>query len=468
MYIFTNAIKNIGRNKGRNGLIGFIMLIIILATAISLIIHNASLQIIDGYKQKYGSEVILTRVNAKVPSDLSEYKEPNSEMYEKFSKSALLNGASLSSFGMGRVENAKAIGEGTVSGSGANKENNSNGVQSSYVSPTNSIYGYSEEVAKAEFSNGDRKVVEGELFKSKNEAVISKELAELNHWNVGDEINLNVADLMGQKKVAVKIKITGFYTDSDPDREDSGLKTAATNRLNNIITSYETFSSNTFDDMMYVNARYTMKNPSEIDALEKEFRSLGLAEYFDVTVDDSAYKKIVAPVENMASITQTFVIAMLVVGGAILIILSTIAIRERKYEVGVLRAMGMKKSKVSFGLLSEMLVITSICLLLGLGSSVIASKPISNALFASQVASTPGDENTPAVKNGEEITSMYASHMPTTVNSADAITEMNAELSSDAVLQIILLSLLLAGISSIAGIVFVTRYEPAKILSERN
>ncbi|MFU2108463.1 FtsX-like permease family protein [Paenibacillus larvae] len=41
----------------------------------------------------------------------------------------------------------------------------------------------------------------------------------------------------------------------------------------------------------------------------------------------------------------TYIVIVLVLGAVILILLSSIAIRERKYEIGVLRAIGMKKGK---------------------------------------------------------------------------------------------------------------------------
>ncbi len=37
---------------------------------------------------------------------------------------------------------------------------------------------------------------------------------------------------------------------------------------------------------------------------------------------------------------------VLVFGGSVLILISILGIRERKYEIGVLRAMGMKKEKL--------------------------------------------------------------------------------------------------------------------------
>jgi len=58
MYIFTNALKNIARNKGRNILMGAIILAIIVTTVISLIINTASVSMIEDYKTRFGVKVL--------------------------------------------------------------------------------------------------------------------------------------------------------------------------------------------------------------------------------------------------------------------------------------------------------------------------------------------------------------------------------------------------------------------------
>lgn len=468
MYIFVNALKNIGRNKGRNILIGVILFVLIFATGISLIIHDSSTQVIEGYKNKFGANVILTRDNSKVPANESEYKEPNINMYEAFSKSSLLKSSTISASGAGSVLNAKSVNQGTVTGPGLNQESGRTS-QSGYVSPNNMLIGINKEAAKTAYNSTSRKIVEGKIFENDNEVIVSQELAELNNWKVGEEITVTIQDLLGSKTNEFKVKISGFYVDTLPSRYENDVQTAFTTKQNQIVMALETLkaASTTGSDMLYVTAEFEIKNPSKITELEKEFRKAGLPEYFNVKADDSAYKSIVAPVENMTDITKTFVFAIVILGGTVLIILSSIAIRERKYEVGVLRAMGMKKGKISFGLLSEMLVITAIALSLGLGSAAIASKPVANTLFSTQAISAPqSSQGGNQANNGS--TDMTGPFKSGKADAIEPVTTIQAGLSPTAAGQLTLISLLLASISSIAGILFVTRYEPAKILSERN
>jgi putative ABC transport system permease protein len=103
------------------------------------------------------------------------------------------------------------------------------------------------------------------------------------------------------------------------------------------------------------------------------------------TIDEEAYNRVIKPVEGMAKISLTFMIVVLILGGLILLLLASLAIRERKYEVGVLRAMGMKKHKVALGLICESLAITMVCLLIGLSIGTVVAQPVSDVLLQRQV-----------------------------------------------------------------------------------
>ena len=114
-----------------------------------------------------------------------------------------------------------------------------------------------------------------------------------------------------------------------------------------------------------------------------------------------------------------------------MILLSVIAIRERKYEIGVLRAMGLKKQKVALCLWIETIAITFVCFIAGIFAGTALANPVSNALWT-------GDG---PIRIG-----------------LDAIT----------VLQIFGVSMLLASIAGAVSVSRITKYEPIKILMERD
>ena len=136
---------------------------------------------------------------------------------------------------------------------------------------------------------------------------------------------------------------------------------------------------------------------------------------------------------------------VLALGAAVLVLVSVMSMRERKYEVGVLRAMGMKKGNVILGMLTETVLITAVCLAIGLGGGTAAAGPAAEILTQQTVKTGPSD-------SGQE----------------ENFQTVEIRMTSAAAVEISLVALVLAGISSAAGILYITRFEPNRILSERN
>jgi putative ABC transport system permease protein len=318
--------------------------------------------------------------------------------------------------------------------------------------------------ANSDFKSGTRKITSGKMYENLNECIVSEQYASLNNLSVGDTIEVD--SYYKNDPMTHSLTVAGIFMDNTMLGTDTDELTSISNRNNEILTSFETaIGMKMFNEFGSVSAQYFLKDPAQLPAYEKELREKGLAEYYKVTTDEAGYKKVVGPVEGLAKITNTFLIVVLVLGSTILILLSTLAIRERKYEIGVLRAMGMKKFKVALGLITEMLVITGICLILGLGIGMAASKPVADNLLANQIELA--EENSNA--NGDmQTTGSTGLGAPTFSSDTKPLSELQISLNMDAILKIILISFILAGISSIAGIMYITKYEPIKILSERN
>ena len=119
----------------------------------------------------------------------------------------------------------------------------------------------------------------------------------------------------------------------------------------------------------------------------------------------------------------------------------------------------MKKSKVALGLICESLAIMVVCLIIGLGIGTAVAQPVSDVLLQGQVA--VAEENT---NSG---TGMYFAGTQGDTN-AKPLTDLDVSLNLNVVTVMILISLLLVLISSITGISYITKYEPIKILMERN
>lgn len=473
MYIIKNAVKNIGRNKGRNILMAVIIFAIILTTAVSTIINTTTKEIIRDYKTRFGSEVTIEFDYERSDINYAELEnvELKNEQLISFGESEYLKSAEyytsmLLSFDKLRAldDDKKGIEMGGVIGIDGDA---SVMTQHKYIKVLGQCIASNSPNISEDFQKGIRKITDGKMYSAKDECLVSEQFAKLNNLSVGDSIT--VKTYYEDKPLNHTLKISGIYADHSMEKGNipemyEFTPSAQFNRNNEILVSFDTAMSMEMSKeeyYAYVQATYFLKDPSMLEAYQKELTQKGLPDCYKVSTDEAGYNRIVGPVEGLSKITNTFLIVVLVLGSAVLVLLSTLAIRERKYEIGVLRAMGMKKSKVALGLLSEMLVITSACLIIGLGVGTAISQPVADSMLKSQIEQAENQNN-----------DMGAIGTPVLIGDdrgdQKPLSELQVHLNSSAILQIFFISLALAGISSLVGILYITKYEPMKILSERN
>lgn len=467
MYIIKNAIKNLERNKGRNGISAIIILAIVFTTAVSLIINTTTYSIIEDYKTRFGSEVSIRLDTEKLMSgsssgEMTDFKPITCEQYEQIAKSQTLKDYNLNKEIGANLKDLKAVGEDDNSNlviSNSDNENNDSGKKSQM--PTVSVQAANDEGSFTEFADGQRKITEGKTFESINECIVSKDFAELNNLTVGSEITVLFTTAEEEKEV--KLTISGIYTDLTDEYGGSPIKLPFMNKRNQIITSSETLSSESFKDAgVNVKASYTLKNPELLDEFKNDAKEAGVSENYIIDTDEKQYNQVVGPVEELSKITTTFMWVVIILGGFILILLSLMTIRERKYEIGVLRAMGMKKSKVALQFLTEALIITGICLVIGTGIGAAASQPIADKMLEDQIKIA---EEQALDKNDMGGMMVLSSDVQ---SERPPISEIKVSLSYKAIIEISLIAMILATLASLVSIIYITKYEPIKILSERN
>ncbi|MDR1563810.1 MAG: ABC transporter permease [Oscillospiraceae bacterium] len=371
-----------------------------------------------------------------------------------------------------------------------------------------------------EFESGERTLAAGGALPSAlNECLISEDLAELNSLKVGDTITFATtltlslpesydkttlkADtpftyngkeytptfdsdgsfVNATRKESYTLTITGLYedlTDAYPSSNMSGF--ASMNKRNEVFTTINTLLAlhSSDESGISITATYYLKSPDLLEKFTADARAAGLSDLYDVKADVASYNSIVKPVQQLKSISLTFMFIVLGLGAIILILLTSIAIRERKYEIGVLRAMGMKKSKVALGLWTELLAITCACLILGVGVGAAAAQPITNVLLKQQAAAVEtaqadyagSFEGGPAGRSdGANFRSSGRGMMGApSQQSANVkpLSEMKITIGFNTMLEIIGIVLLLASIAGFISISRITKYEPIKILMERN
>ncbi|WP_158299597.1 ABC transporter permease [Paenibacillus antri] len=476
MYLFTNAFRNVLRNRGRNTLIGAILLAVIVASVIALMISDAASGIIDDYKGRFGAEVRLQPDMEKIRKEamansangrvMMTVPSIPAEQYMAFGESEyLLNSVysartGVNSDSIAAVDAELGAGSGMMMAGPAMTDNPPMQFMLSLLGNRFS-----------EFEEGTRELAEGTMPAGLNEIIVSTDLAEANDIRIGDKLSL-YGELTNMKEgtradTSYELTVVGTYYDATDEYAEGARQNAFTNRRNELLATYETVVQQIQPDMngIRIEATYYLKEPGMLDAFAAEVYAKGLAETFDVTTDEASYNKIVGPVEGLKGIAVTFMIVVLLFGGIILVLLSTIAIRERKYEIGVLRAMGLKKTKVAIGLWSEVLMIACVCLAIGLGAGSLAAQPITDALLAGQIEAAEASESAQVQAGGMM---MMRPAVTPAASDAEPLSRLDITLGLDTTLQIVGIALLLASLAGLISISRITKYEPIKILMERN
>jgi putative ABC transport system permease protein len=502
MFIIKNALQNLVRNRGRNILLAVIIFAIIATTAVTLIINNTANGIIKDYEFRFGSRVNIVPDTAQIMENL------RSSFGGMFGGGGGFGGMNRGSMGSPQVTAQQSIafaqlpyvltyemtasqpaftdtlhtvdGDAEFDIGGRMGGMFGGGITGRDLDamdlPNLRLYGNNWD----DFQNGLRDVVDGRFPAAYGEAMISMELADLNNLIIGDTLRIynsmteGSGEDMTSRQVVRDLTIVGIYFDMTPENSTGGFVRASfLNRRNEILTTLDTVINHlgANESGVTVNAVYYLHDPDMLPLFEAELRKQGLDPLLLVTTNEAEYLAIVEPVVGLKNVTSTFMIIVLVLGGIVLVVLASISIRERKYEIGVLRAMGMKKKKLALGLMTEMLALTVICLVLGLTVGSWVAQPISDTLLAVQIENITPDEVTESSGfggMGGMFGGMGGMFGGGNTVEAEPLSELNVSIGFMTILEIIGISLLLATLAGIASIARITKYEPMKILMERN
>lgn len=355
------------------------------------------------------------------------------------------------------------------------------------------VTGYSSYDAMASMfgSDGSYKITDGSMFdetSDKFECIISNELAEYNGLSVGDTIKLANPECEDE---TYKLKIVGIYTNSDSSSQEQN-RFNMNDPANNIYMNYNAFkkiltksekAANTTtnsdgDEESAVLTEnlaftYTFASVENYEKFETKVYDLGLSDDYKVSSSDlQAYENSLLPLETLSQTAMWFFFIVLGVGGIILITLNIFNLRERKYEVGVLTAIGMKKAKVALQFVTEIFIVTFIALIIGTSVGAAVSVPATNTLLANQISSSQqtGDDmrqNFGFEQNGDKGAPDMGGRFGSS-KAAEYVDSVTSATNFLVVLELICVGLFLTIVASLAALISIMRYEPLKILSNRS
>ncbi len=547
MYIIKNALRSINRAKGRNILIGIIVLVIAISSCIALSIREAASSAKDTYLEDLEISAQISIDRSKMMEGFSKdseggfdrdsmkdmltnqedltleemlvYAEAKSVKDFYYSGTTSVNAGEnwepVDTTGITEDEDTEEEStggqfgmQGMMQGQGRPGQGNGMGGRMGLEGDC-TIIGYSSDKAMTDFLNGTSSITDGEMFEAGTEnydCVISDELATYNGLEVGSTLTIiNPND----EEISYTLNIVGIYHNEQSGQSMEGMmggfSTAQDSAnqiymsyaaLSNLIAKSEETATTTTDENTgrttstalknQVSGTYLFATVEDYEAFEAEATELGLSEDYSISSSDlTSYEQSLEPLNNLSEYAMYFFVVILIIGGIILAVLNIFNIRERKYEIGVLAAIGMKKWKIAVQYVTELLCVTFVAIILGAGIGAAGSVPITNMLLQSQIESQSqvtqnqmnnfgrGDmpDNIPG--GTSDTTGGGKGNKPSGFSGmmgqmTDYVDEIESATNLTVVIQLMGVGVLLTLISSLFAIVFVLRYDPLKIMADRD
>lgn len=472
MYILKNAIKNLGRNKGRSFMVLMIALLTLTSVTLSFSIKTISDLAITRYQDSFCVDAtidydwenlekdfppkITENADGSITQESSfELPEISLEDYLKYADSQYVKGAKYYAACSFACDSLTTVPDNTREGevwvsldgmtldellaqfgvstkeelldSGLVSENELQRILDSKRDLVGSLIGYTDLSIVDDFADNANKLESGRFPEQDNECIVSSKYAKHNNLNIGDTISISGPSKSDTETIS--LTITGIYGAHRAEASAESLGDI----YGNVYTTFNTLKTSGFHYIWVGKAIYQLSKPEEAELFEREIHEKGLSKYHILSYLNSSdeYTKNTEPLKNISRIAEIFTLAASIIGAAILLLISFFNIRERKYEIGVLRAMGMKKSGVARGMVYETLTIMLISFVLSVLLGLVLTKPITIILLVD-------------------------------------LAEINTMLPPTAILFSAVMAFLFSVLAGLCSVFAVMRHEPMQILAERN
>nr|WP_087993042.1 ABC transporter permease [Bacillus subtilis] len=359
------------------------------------------------------------------------------------------------------------------SSSSTNTKNSQGGGQGGpqMVQADLSIEGVISTALVDDFSDGDSKITDGRaITKSdvgKKITVINETLAEENDLSVGDSITIESAT---DEDTTVTLKIVGIYkTTSSGD--DQAQNFSFLNPYNKLYTPYTATAALKGDDYKNTidSAVYYMDDAKNMDAFVKAAKKTSIDfDTYTLNTNDQLYQQMVGPIENVASFSKNVVYLVSAAGAVILGLIVMMSTRERKYEMGVLMAIGEKRWKLIGQFLAEILIVAVIAIGLASVTGNLVANQLGNQLLSQQVSSSTDSTQNASAQNGQMpgggMGGGMFGHSSANTNVIDSL---NVAVSMNDMLVLGGIGILIAIIATLLPSISVLRLHPKTILTKQ-
>jgi putative ABC transport system permease protein len=301
--------------------------------------------------------------------------------------------------------------------------------------------GSSDLTSLASLNTSQFTITSGEKFdegSSEKVALVGKGLAEKNSLSVGSTFIAHDAT----------IKVAGIF--------DAG---------NDFVNAMLVMPVNTIQEISAQSGEINsiIAEASSIDQVEsvKSAIEKNLGDKVDVTTSQDSSQSAIAPLENIKSISLYSLIGSLAAGAIIIFLTMVMIVRERRREIGVLKAIGASNLIISSQFMIESMFLTIMGSIIGIIAGTLLSNPILKVLVqnseSSTTSSSPGQ--------GVEGFGRAAMRLQAGIGGArDTLTNLHATVGWEIILYGLFVAVVIAIIGSAIPSYLIAKVRPAEIL----
>lgn len=295
--------------------------------------------------------------------------------------------------------------------------------------------------------------------KTDDQVIISYDLADANNFKVGDSIKLINIDT----SKTYTFKVIGIYdTETNDATENFGMISSSNKIYMNTTTAAKLLSTTSYNNGNYSvnNVIYYLDNAEHVNEFISEAKKLvtNLADNnLILSANTDAYDKMAGPIESVGDFANTILIIVVLASIGIITLIINNQIKDRKYEIGVLMSLGEKKKKIVMQFIIELLVITTMAIILSTATSSYLAKSMSKSLLDKQVAAAKEDTSNNFGRPG-----MFGR-----TKNINTITTLNVSANMNDYIMLFGIGYLIIIGGMIIPVINIVKYDPKTILTGR-
>ena len=300
------------------------------------------------------------------------------------------------------------------------------------------------------------------LFRSKNVTMINKKLADANNLKLGDKIKIKDT---GKGEKPLDLEIVGLFTDDKTDQTPMMDAFSSMTPSNTIYTPNSVASlmdSSSKDTFTFKKAIYFLDDPINMENFKKAIKNSGIAlDDFKIDAQDSLYKQMMTPIENVGSFSKTIVVVVAIAGTVILSLLINLSLKDRRYEIGVLMSLGESRFRIIGQLLLELIIVATIAFSIATFTGNKVSQTMGNTLLQNEItANTDKDANS-------QPDNPFNDHLSQN-DDIDAIDKIDVSVSLKDLQKLYLMGFIIVILATSGSAISILRFNPKTILSRND